>query len=110
MAITFFFTEEITKIKRIKQRGGIKSVLSATGTACPCSIQQDGLDANQQFEGDIGEEYSVFVDPACIARKGDQVVIENILYEVRAHDIVDPAWASESYKELTIVKKARYGS
>jgi len=110
MAKTFFFSEAITKIKRLKQRGGIKSVLSATGTACPCSRQQLGVDAAQQREGDIGEEFNVFVDPACIARKGDQVVIENILYEVRAHDIVDPGWASEEYKQLIVVKKGRYGN
>ena len=107
MAKTFFFTESITKVKRLKKKSGIRSALSATGTACPCSFQQLGVDAAQQHEGDIGEEWNVFVDPACVARKGDQIIIENILYEVRAHDVVDPTWASEDYKQLIVVKRSR---
>lgn len=97
----FFDDSEIT-IERLKNIGGIKEAITATGTVQQADIQPLGDDRINLVNGRIGKTYVGFVDNSVDVKEGDQIVSSGKRYAVKAVSSFDSGGLLP-HKELILI-------
>lgn len=88
-------------VRRLKRTGSTNlSAYSSTGTVWQCSFQDTEPPAGQLSVGQIGKDYSIFIDdPESGIKAGDEIVVNSRTYAVSGVSIYD--FGGGQYTELT---------
>lgn len=97
-----YFLDRSVSIRRLRRKDANRSAFSATGTSYDCSFQDTQPDRVQYYNGQIGKTYDVYIDGSSSdIDAGDQVVIRNNRYSVKAKEVID--FGGTPYIALTVV-------
>lgn len=100
-----YFLDRTTTLRRLKKIGTTdRSAYSATGTAYDISQQDMQPDKVNLYGGIIGKTYDLYSpDSSTPVNAGDEVVIANARYSIRAKEVID--FGGTPYIALVAVKE-----
>ena len=85
-----YFMDKSLTVRRRRKEGSTTSAFSATATAYACNLQQVSPEKGQQFEGQIQNQYDIFVDDlGADVKVGDEIVVNGIRYNIKGKEDVD---------------------
>ena len=101
----FFFDRTMT-LRRLRRIDENRSVYSATGTAVGYSIsfQNPSPDRVEHYDGNIADMREIYVDDSCPIDRGDQAVINGVIYSVQDMKHVDPGWGIVNFKRVIVTR------
>lgn len=98
-----YFLDRSVTIRRLRRIDLNRSSYSATATALQCSFQDLGPEKSNMFAGEIAQLYEVYVnDSNADIDVADDVVINELLYSVRAKEVID--FGGNPYIMLLVAK------
>lgn len=97
----YFLVERVT-FRRLRVKSGNLTAFSATGTVAMASWQTPSPEKIQMYEGQIGKVYECYLDGTPPYVRGDQVVKDGKIYDVRDVKVVD--FGSQHFTKLIVVE------
>lgn len=100
---SYFFTDKIDTVKRLKNLDSYRTAISATLTVYYGSLQTMNDNRIQLSGGKLGQMYEYYCDISVPIVEGDKVYINSVCYMVQG--VGDYNMGSPTHKRLILVKE-----